>query len=72
MDREKSAYTEDKIYAGDIVFTSIYIDYYYTHAYPKKDSDSIVFYGNKKSENKNVYSHRRSNKAYGYRVEVYV
>lgn len=36
-----------------IVFTRI-IDYYYTHAYPKKDSAFVV---TSKSENKNVYSH---------------
>lgn len=47
MDKEKSAYT---LYS--LVY--IYIDYYYTHAYPKKDSAFVV---TSKSENKNVYSH---------------
>ena len=45
----KECIYKGQIYTGDIVFTSIYIDYYYTHVYPKKDSDSnkIVFRGNK-------------------------
>ena len=47
MDKEKSAYT---LYS--LVY--IYIDYYYTHAYPKKDSAFVI---TSKSENKNVYSH---------------